>query len=205
MNRLILFLLMAFLFMACAPANVPATNTPAPTNTQITEMIVPTETALPIPQTENVPFTLTSNAFINNGDIPNQYAYSFGGQCKGENISPHLAWFGAPSGTQSFAILILDPDGGNWVHWLQFNIPADVNELPEFVGGAEIGIKGKNDFGELGYGGPCPPSGTHRYVFTLYALDIQVPLSQGVTKDEFLQSINGHVLGEAVLMGLKSK
>lgn len=149
--------------------------------------------------------TLTSSAFSEGGIIPDRYTYNLRGQCSGENYSPPLAWTGAPEGTQSFAILVTDPDGGNWVHWLQFNIPASASGLNEAVGGPDVGVKGVNDFGETGYGGPCPPSGTHRYIFTLYALDTTSSLSEGTSRAQFESAIKGHVLGTAQLTGLRSR
>lgn len=148
---------------------------------------------------------LTSAAFSEGGTIADKYAYNLGGQCNGENYSPPLAWTGAPAGTQSFAILVLDPDGRNWVHWLQFNIPAHAASLAEAIGGTNVGIKGLNDFGGLGYGGPCPPRGTHRYVFTLYALDATLSLEEGASRTNFDSAIKGHVLGTAQLTGLRSR
>lgn len=150
-------------------------------------------------------FTLTSHAFSNGGEIPDRYAYNLRGQCDGDNYSPPLSWTGAPEGTKSFAILVTDPDGRNWLHWLQFNIPADLTELREAVGGPDMGVKGVNDFGENGYGGPCPPSGTHRYIFTLYALDTMLSLSKGASRAQFESAIRGHVLGTAQLIGLRSR
>lgn len=147
---------------------------------------------------------LTSSVFSEGGTIPDKYTYNLGSQCSGDNFSPPLAWAGTPAGTQSFAILVTDPDGRNWVHWLQFNISADVTSLPETVGGPDIGVKGLNDFNELGYGGPCPPSGTHRYIFTLYALDTTLSLSIGADRAKFESAIKGHVLSTTQLIGLRS-
>lgn len=152
-----------------------------------------------------VGFVLTSSGFSEGGTIPDKYVYRLEGQCNGDNFSPPLSWTGAPDGTQSFAILVTDPDGGDWVHWLQFNIPASMTSLPESVGGPGTGIKGTNNFGESGYGGPCPPSGTHRYIFTLYALDMTLSLSEGASRTQFESAIDGHVLGKAQLTGLRSR
>lgn len=149
--------------------------------------------------------SLTSTAFSEGGTIPDKYTYNLGSQCNGDNFSPPLAWTGAPVGTQSFAILVTDPDGRNWVHWLQFNIPAGTTQLAETVAGPNVGIKGVNDFSKLGYGGPCPPSGTHRYIFTLYALDTTLSLAEGASRAQFESAIKGHVLGIAQLMGARSK
>ena len=149
-------------------------------------------------------FVLTSTAFANEGDIPDQYAYILSGQCNGENISVPLSWSGAPAGTKSFALIMSDPDGQNWGHWVQYNIPADVGELPETAGGPDIGVKGQNDFGRRGYGGPCPPSGIHHYLFTLYAVDMMLDLEQGAYDYELEIALEGHVLAQAQLTGLRS-
>jgi len=180
-----------------------ATSAPEPTPVQ-TPTLPPTSTPAST-ATPDLPLALTSTAFAEGDAIPDQYTYTLPGQCAGQNISPPLSWVGAPANTQSFAILVVDPDGGDWVHWMQFNIPADTSELSEAVGGPDVGVKGQNDFGELGYGGPCPPSGTHRYVFTLYALDTLLSVSEGAAQVEVETAMEGHVLEEAQLTGLRSK
>ncbi len=144
---------------------------------------------------------ITSTAFANEAMIPSKYT------CDGEDISPPLKWESAPEGVRSFALISDDPDApvGTWVHWVIFNIPADVNELQEsFSSEAELdnGTKqGKSDFGRIGYGGPCPPGGTHRYFFKLYALDTVLDLQSGITKADLLNAMEGHILEEAQLMG----
>jgi len=148
---------------------------------------------------------LTSTAFADGEVIPDQYTYRLSGQCDGANVSPQLAWTGAPTDTQSFVVIVADPDGGDWVHWVQFNIPGGATSLPEAEGGRDIGVKGRNDFGELGYGGPCPPDGTHRYIFTLYALDTTLSAAEGATRSEAEKAMADHVLGQAQLIGLRSK
>lgn len=144
---------------------------------------------------------LESPSFAEGGMIPRKYT------CDGEDTSPELSWSGAPAGTRSFALVCDDPDApaGTWVHWVLFNLPPEVNRLPEAVprepklpGG---GCQGKNDFRRLGYGGPCPPGGTHRYFFKLYALDSLLPLEPGITKRELEAAMKGHILAEAHLMG----
>jgi len=149
-------------------------------------------------------FTLTSSTFADNGNIADLYAYSMGSQCSGQNFSPPLSWSGAPEGTASYLLTMIDPDGGNWVHWLLVNIPADLTSLEEVINGPETGIAGRNSFGANGYGGPCPPSGTHRYVFTLYALDTTLEASPGVTLKEVIPLIKDHILGQCQLTGLRS-
>lgn len=143
---------------------------------------------------------ITSTAFNNEGMIPSRHT------CDGEDLSPPLSWHDLPEGTKSVAMIADDPDapGKTWVHWVIYNIPPDGglpgNVPPEknLPGGARQGI---NDFGRIGYGGPCPPGGVHRYYFKLYALDAQLNLPAGGTKKELLREMEGHVLGEAQLMG----
>ncbi|AXA35023.1 hypothetical protein BRCON_0246 [Candidatus Sumerlaea chitinivorans] len=148
-----------------------------------------------------VKFELTSTAFRAGEMIPSKYT------CDGPDVSPPLAWTGVPQGTQSLALIVDDPDAprGTWVHWVLYDIPAQESSLPEAVppdpqlkNGAR---NGKNDFQRLGYGGPCPPSGTHRYFFKLYALDKKLGLPSGATKAEVLKAMEGHILGQAELMG----
>jgi Raf kinase inhibitor-like YbhB/YbcL family protein len=184
----------------------PLSPTAGPTLPHATETIS-AEATIPAPEaaTQPVAFTLSSPAFKDGEEMNNRYAFSMFGQCSGENYSPALAWTGAPAGTQSFAITVIDPDGNNWLHWLQFNIPAGATGLPEAVGGPDIGIKGKNDFGNLGYGGPCPPSGTHHYVFTLYALDTKLDLKEGAKLNDLTKAMDGHILAQAQLTGLKKR
>jgi Raf kinase inhibitor-like YbhB/YbcL family protein len=144
---------------------------------------------------------LKSTAFENKGMIPGRYT------CDGEDISPPLEWHDAPDGTQSFSLICDDPDAptGTWVHWVVYDIPPNVNSLPEHIPFEQertrSGKQGKNDFGTIGYGGPCPPSGTHRYFFKLYALDSHVGLHRGATKEHLLKAMKGHILEESILIG----
>jgi hypothetical protein len=144
---------------------------------------------------------LASLSFKNEDMIPAKYT------CDGQNISPPLSWSNAPEKTKSFALICDDPDApvGLWVHWVLFDIPAAVNSLPEKVSRQEdiagLGKNGKNTSGRLGYDGPCPPGGTHRYYFKLYALNDMLNLKPGVTKDELLEAMKGRILSEAQLMG----
>ena len=144
---------------------------------------------------------ITSIAFGEGDLIPKQYT------CDGPDISPPFSWTGMPAGTESLALICDDPDApvGTWVHWVIFNLPAGVAELPENVpkeraleNGARQGV---NDFRRIGYGGPCPPGGTHRYYFKLYALDTILEADPGVTKRDLLEVMDGHILSEAILMG----
>ncbi|MFA6066701.1 MAG: YbhB/YbcL family Raf kinase inhibitor-like protein [Candidatus Babeliaceae bacterium] len=140
---------------------------------------------------------LTSPNFSHNKEIPSHYT------CDGKNISPALQWENVPNNTKSFALIVDDPDAPHttFVHWVVFNIPAEMRALPEGVKKGNF-AQGITDFSTPQYGGPCPPSGTHRYFFTLYALDTQLDLAQGATKEQLLDAIKGHVLGKAELIGL---
>ncbi|MFH1460721.1 MAG: YbhB/YbcL family Raf kinase inhibitor-like protein [Candidatus Omnitrophota bacterium] len=126
----------------------------------------------------------------------------------GEDISPALNWANFPKAAKSFALICDDPDapGGDWVHWVIYDIPVQTNSLDEGVltmGELELGIKqGKNDFGRIGYGGPMPPPGAaHRYFFKIYALDKMLNLEPGLTKPALLNAIEGHILENAQLIG----
>jgi Raf kinase inhibitor-like YbhB/YbcL family protein len=144
---------------------------------------------------------LTSPAFKEGQPIPKEYAY------KDKNNSPPLKWSDVPNGTKSFALIADDPDAPRkepWVHWVLFNLPADTRELPGTPAGKVDlpGVKqGTNDFKDRGYGGPSPPSGTHRYFFKLYALDTVLDLKEGATKDQLLKAMKDHVLAQGQLMG----
>jgi Raf kinase inhibitor-like YbhB/YbcL family protein len=149
--------------------------------------------------------TLTSSAFNNGEQIPTKYG------CDGEKISPPLAWANAPAGTRSFLLIVDDPDAprGTFTHWVIFNIPASVTSLPEDVptnptlsNGA---TQGQNGAGRIGYTSPCPPSGTHRYMFQLYALDTQLTLAPGATKQDVLDAMQGHIIGQTILTGLYTR
>jgi Raf kinase inhibitor-like YbhB/YbcL family protein len=144
---------------------------------------------------------VTSTAFSEGEMIPLRYS------CDGEDVSPPLAWSGVPAAAQSLALICDDPDApvGTWIHWVLYNIPADASSLPEAVPADPAlqsgAINGKNSWGRLGYGGPCPPGGTHRYFFTLYALDSQLSLESGATEAQLQQAMEGHILAEGQLMG----
>lgn len=144
---------------------------------------------------------ITSPAFENEGMIPAKYT------CDGEDISPPLQWDAVPEGTKSIALISDDPDApmGTWVHWVLFNLPADARELKENIppdktlpNGAK---QGTSDFGRIGYGGPCPPGGTHRYFFKIYALDTELSLQAGARKRDLLKAMEGHIVGQGQLMG----
>ncbi len=148
-------------------------------------------------------FTLTSSNFQNNGPIPTSFACT----PRGQNLSPDISWSNPPIGTQSFVLTVIDPDapGGNFVHWLVYNIPSTDMRLPQGFPKEEKNSKGimqgLNNHNHVGYDGPCPPSGTHRYVFTLYALNTTLSLSPGIRLNELSKAIKGHVIGQAVLVG----
>lgn len=150
---------------------------------------------------------LSCLSFGNLQAIPERYSYRMRPQCSGDNYSPALSWTCVPAGTKSFAVIMQDPDGGDWTHWVQFNISPGVNRLDETKNGPAIGIKGSNSFGGIGYAGPCPPSDgrTHRYIFTLYALDSEINLETGASRVDLQKAMSGHVLGKAVLVGLKKR
>lgn len=150
-------------------------------------------------------FKLTSTAFQEGQPIPRQYT------CDGINVSPPLEWNGTPPTARTLAIICDDPDApaGTWVHWVLYNLPADRIGLVENVPATEKvpgdGLQGTNDFQRIGYGGPCPPSGTHRYFFKLYSLDAELSLKAGATKAELLKAMEGHLLAQTQLMGTYSR
>jgi len=152
-----------------------------------------------------MPFELASSAFAAGESIPRKYT------CDGEDISPPLEWKDPPEGTQSFALLADDPDApiGTWVHWVLYNLPAEARGLPEALpADAELpdgSRHGKNGWRRLGYGGPCPPRGPHRYFFRLYTLDTVLELTAGVGKKRLLRALEGHVLAHAELMGVYAR
>ena len=150
-------------------------------------------------------FTLSSTAFASGQSMPSVYS------CRGRNASPPLAWTDPPDGTQSFALIVDDPDApaGTWVHWLLFNVPASTRGLSEGVRtDAKLfdgSLQGTNSSRRLGYEGPCPPSGTHRYFFKLYALDTMLGLQSGANKTQLLAAMESHIKAQAELMGTFSK
>lgn len=144
---------------------------------------------------------LTSTAFEEGGLIPSKYT------CDGEDISPPVKWDVVPEGTASIAIICDDPDApmGTWVHWVLYNLPPETRELAENLPDDETladGTRqGVTDFGKTGYGGPCPPAGTHRYFFKIYALDISIDIVSLVDKENLLKAMKGHILSQGQLMG----
>ncbi len=141
-------------------------------------------------------FRISSTAFENNGGIPSKFT------CDGKDLNPPLAIQGTPSGAKSLALIVDDPDapGGMWVHWVVWNIDPKTTEIGEnsVPKGAAQGI---NDFRKHDYGGPCPPSGTHRYFFKLYALDTQLNLGANSEKAALEKAMLGHIISQAQIMG----
>ncbi len=144
---------------------------------------------------------VTSPTFSEGASIPADHT------CDGADISPPLQWSEVPPEAKSLALIVDDPDAraGDWVHWILYDLPPGVTQLPAAVPATARlstgGTQGRTDFGATGYGGPCPPRGTHRYFFKLYALDVPLNLAPGVTKKELLKAMQGHILAEGQLMG----
>jgi Raf kinase inhibitor-like YbhB/YbcL family protein len=148
---------------------------------------------------------ITSAAFKDGEPIPEKYT------CDGENISPPLKWDSIPACTKSIAIICQDPDapGGTWTHWILFNLPPECRELAENLPDDETlpddSRQGINDFGSIGYGGPCPPWGTHRYHFKIFALDLLLDIVHLVDKDVLMAAMKGHILAEGQIVGKYTK
>ncbi len=144
-------------------------------------------------------FDLSSSAFQNNGQMPSKYT------CDGEGISPPLSVEHIPSGAKSLSLTVEDPDapGGTWDHWIRWNIPVSAAMIPEHT--EPEGVAGRGSGGNLTYQGPCPPGGTHRYIFTVYALDSILDLPEGSSKEELKRAMQGHVLGKTQLIGLYAR
>jgi len=147
-------------------------------------------------------FQITTTAFRDGSSIPKRFT------CDGPDVSPALSWGDPPAGTRSLAIIADDPDApaGTWVHWVLYDLPAETRKLSEGVAkDRELpngALQGRNDFGKIGYNGPCPPRGSeHRYFFKLYALDSRTGLKAGATKSELERAMKGHVLAQAQLVG----
>lgn len=145
-------------------------------------------------------FELSSPAFVAGKSIPQVYT------CEGKNISPPLVWEGEPKGTQSFVLICDDPDAPRlWTHWVVYNIPPISKNLKENIPPKKTlpdgTLQGLSDFKSVGYGGPCPPSGTHRYFFKLYALDTLLEVPPSASRQEVEKAMKGHILAEASYMG----
>lgn len=139
---------------------------------------------------------ITSEAFTDKGTIPAKYT------CDGQDVSPPLAFDAVPAGTRSLALIVDDPDApvGTWVHWVLWNIPPETRAVGENSVPAGA-LQGKNDWKRNSYGGPCPPSGSHRYFFRLYALDATLELGPSTTKADLERAMAGHILARGELMG----
>ena len=145
---------------------------------------------------------VTSTAFTEAQTIPEKHT------CDGADVSPPLGWTGVPQNARSLALICDDPDApaGTWVHWVLYGLPASATGLEEGTPKSEAlasgARQGRNDFKRIGYGGPCPPRGAaHRYFFKLYALDSEISLAAGATKQELLRAMEGHVVAQGELMG----
>jgi Raf kinase inhibitor-like YbhB/YbcL family protein len=149
----------------------------------------------PMANAQTDTLTVSSPAFEEGGAIPVQHS------CDGADTSPPLTWSGAPPGTRAYVLIVHDPDAHGFVHWVAANIPAHTTELPEGVSGENAGQQGRNDFRRTGWGGPCPPSGTHRYVFTVYALSEPISVSTTPTADEVRQAMEDKIVGRGQLTG----
>ena len=140
------------------------------------------------------PFEIKSTDFANGNQI--QFKFT----CDGQNLSPSLVFANPPKKTKSFALIMDDTESpnGEFVHWVLFNIPAEITKIEE---NSSVGIQGKNSLGQNKYFGPCPPNGIHTYNFKLYALDIMLPITKDAGKKELIDALKGHILGECVLKG----
>jgi Raf kinase inhibitor-like YbhB/YbcL family protein len=208
-KALFIFTIMILFMAGCTtPSNqapqeneVPQDTEPPPAEEPTEPPVEPTEEPTEEAEPEPVPFALTSPEFEEGQPIPVKFS------CDGQNVSPQLDWTDPPEGTQSFALIMDDPDapGGVWVHWVLYNIPAATRSLSENVPGggtlADGSMHGNNSWLRTEYGGPCPPGGTHRNFFKLYALDIVLDAQPGLNDQQLLDLMEGHVLGEVQLMG----
>jgi Raf kinase inhibitor-like YbhB/YbcL family protein len=201
--RVSLFVLLSLLWTACTP--VISTPESALPSFSPTSPVLATEPAITTPEPTLSPFLLTSPAFAAGAVIPERYT------CRGENVSPPLSWSNPPAGTQSLVLIMDDPDAplGTWVHWVVYYIPANVRALEENIQNGhrydDVALAfGKNSWGEAAYSGPCPPSGTHHYVFRLYALDIVPDLTEMAERKVVEAAVQGHVLGYSELIGIFS-
>lgn len=145
--------------------------------------------------------TLGSTSFSFDSSIPSQFT------CDGSDISPELSWENTNNKTKSYVLIVDDPDApaGIWVHWVIFNIPANVTHLAEGSALPAGAVSGKNSWGTTGYRGPCPPSGTHRYIFRMYALDSELNLTSSATKQDVMKAMHNHILTKGEYIGLYSK
>jgi hypothetical protein len=163
------------------------------------------QSSLPATQPSNL--QIRSSAFVPDGEIPQKYT------CQGTDTSPPLSFSGVPEGTRSLALIVDDPDAPDprapkttWVHWVLYNLPADVKGMKEGVQRLPTGtLQGLNDWKRNGYGGPCPPVGRHRYLHKLYALDVVLEDLKNPTKGQLEKAMAGHILAKAQLVGTYQK
>jgi len=169
------------------------TVTAAPTTT-VVQTTTSTTAAATTTAAPDVTMEISSPAFEHQTLIPEKHS------CDGDDVSPQLDIANLPEDTVSLVLIMDDPDApvGTWDHWVAYDI-APTDSVAE--GDHEIGVGGTNSWGTTGYGGPCPPSGTHRYIFKLYALDVELGLAEGATKDDVTAAMEGHVLADAALVG----
>ena len=215
-----LILILVIFLAGCGSPSTPVITAPKPAATP-SALLTPTAVAeanpsptaaansSPTPQDKSsAVIALSSTAFEPSAAIPGKYT------CTGENISPALAWTAPPSGTKSIALIMDDPDApsGTWVHWVIYNLPPEISGLPEGASQASApakqipqgAVQGPTSFGRPGYGGPCPPSGQHRYFFHLYAADTLFD-NPAFDKAGLLKALEGHTLASAELMGVYQK
>jgi Raf kinase inhibitor-like YbhB/YbcL family protein len=148
--------------------------------------------------TEATSMQITSDVFDESGSIPAEHT------CDGADTSPPLTWTDAPEGVDSYALIVDDPDARGFIHWVLIGIGGEVSALPAGEGDS-IGTPGRNDFGRIGWGGPCPPSGEHRYRFTLYALTEPIEIAGEADASTVRDAIRGHTLAEATLTGVYAR
>ena len=208
MNKISVFILLSLLFMlisGCTSATAQTSSVAQPNATSPVEKpSTPAPTAEPtIAASKIEPFTIRSPVLEAENMIPTKYS------CKGKDISFPLTWGDPPEGTKSLALIMDDPDakavaGYVWIHWVIFNLPPQTRNLAEDLpktGSLPDGsIQGKNSFGRIGYGGPCPPSGLHHYVFKLYALDTLLNAAPGATSGAITLKMNSHILAQTELV-----
>jgi Raf kinase inhibitor-like YbhB/YbcL family protein len=197
--------LAVFAIAACGGSNqaatvAPSAAPPAPSSAPVATTSISPSTpasaaASPSQQESKMPFTLTSTAFKEDGAIPRKYS------CDGQDVSPPLSWEGAPDGTGALALIVDDPDANGFVHWVVFDLTASQSGgLAEGVSQSpDAPTQGRNGFGRIGWGGPCPPSGTHHYRFTLYSLDGPLGLTGTPSANDVRHAAEGHVLAQVKL------
>ncbi len=188
--------------IAAACSSTPADDASATTTTATvattTTVTISTTAASTTTTSEGATLQITSPSFEAGAEIPSEFS------CDGDNISPELNIANLPDNTVTLALIMDDPDapGGTWVHWVAFDFPP-TDVIPESI--PLLGIGGSNSWDMTGYGGPCPPSGTHRYFFKLFALDGALELSEGSSTEEVLDAMEGHIVDQAELMGTYSR